>query len=308
MSSRTFTVFQDSPSSQPLRAKVLRPNVLVKRPLTNNVTSSTGSTIIVELDKENFDPVTGERSGPSNATNKKRKPSVLATKTQPLTEAKHTKRDPSSPPEKKKRKPSSSSATVDPKPGKRFSKISGSSRKGIKRAGSKKASLLPRLTEEDEVSAMLLTQEVIDSRCKDLTLKPLADVSDAYDGLCVLETLSSVAEAPDDRLEPRTVKVRLIFWGNLPSMFTHVFHICSHHLLNLRFVITLSRPGTFFRHLQPPLVSGQCPKGPLNHAHSQRRNESKSTRHLYFPPLPLRARSNFRNLEPVLLAENLHRS
>ncbi len=214
MSSRTFTVFQDSPSSKPLRAKVLRPNVLVKRSLTNNVTSSTGPTIITDLDKENFDPVTGERAGPPNPTNKKRKTSVLATKFQPLTEAKHAKKDPSSPPEKKKRK-SSSSTTVDLKAGKKYVKSLGSSRKGIKRTGSKKASLLPKLTEEDEVSRMLLTQEVIDSRCKELTLKPLADVSDAYDELCVLDTLSAAAGDPDDRHERRTVKVRSISWETL---------------------------------------------------------------------------------------------
>jgi hypothetical protein len=67
MSLRAFTVFQDAPSGEQLRAEVTRPNPMATRSLTNsNVASSNTSatTSTPDLDKENFDPLTGERAGP----------------------------------------------------------------------------------------------------------------------------------------------------------------------------------------------------------------------------------------------------
>lgn len=155
-------------------------------------------------DKENYDPATGERAGPAGSTaGKKRKTGVLAIKVQPQT-------DKGSQPEKKKRKPSpSSSNSADTKPTKKFSKGSANSRKA-KRTGSRKVSPMPKLPEEEAVGKAV-TQQEIDSRCKELTLKPLADVSEAYDNHPVFcPSPAVVVEASEAKPGDRAVKVRSI--------------------------------------------------------------------------------------------------
>lgn len=248
MSLRAFTVFQDAPSGEQLCAEVTRPNAMATRSLMNsNFASSNNATKSTpDLDKENFDPLTGERAGPGGSTaGKKRKTGVLATKAQRPT-------DKSSQPEKKKRKPSPpSSNSAETKPAKKSLKSSGKSRKG-KRAGSRKVSPMPKLPEEDEVGKVIpATQREIDSRCKELTLKPLADVSEAYDELSVLYPSAGV-EGSAAVLGHGTVKVRAIcFWKVYTCILTHVSHIYRHHLWNPRFAITLSRPGAFLPRPRP---------------------------------------------------------
>lgn len=51
-----------------------------------------------------------------------------------------------------------------------------------------------------------MTQADIDSKCYELTVQPLADVSQAYDESCVLDQRSAT-----DKVKFRTVKVRLLF-------------------------------------------------------------------------------------------------
>ncbi|KAF9528683.1 hypothetical protein CPB83DRAFT_732075, partial [Crepidotus variabilis] len=208
MSLRAFTVFQDAPASEPLQPRVLRSNVMATRASTRNIELPAPATEFAPLDKENYDPVTGERAGPSTLAGKKRKTGVLAAKVQPpTTETKLSKKDKDSQPEQKKRKASTSGpATSKSKSVKKDVKITGLSKKTTKRTGSRKMPSLPRLKEEEESGKTPVTQEEIDSRCKDLTVRPLADVSEAYDELAVFGTPSPVAEATQEKPKLRTVK------------------------------------------------------------------------------------------------------
>jgi hypothetical protein len=72
---------------------------------------------------------------------------------------------------------------------------------------------MPKLPEEVEVCKSIIptTQREINSRCKELTLKPLADVSEAYDELSVLSPSPSPGVQGSEAMPGnRTVKVRAI--------------------------------------------------------------------------------------------------
>ena len=105
---------------------------------------------------------------------KKRKTSVLSAKTlAPLEPVlKDAKESVEGQPETKKRKASVSSGSK-PK-AKKDTKVLGSGKKTAKKV-SRKASTMPKVEEEVERE-----QALVDSRCKDLTVRPLADVSEAY--------------------------------------------------------------------------------------------------------------------------------
>lgn len=223
MSLRTFTVFQDAESSEIAPPKVARPNAMVTRSSTQNVP---GATLSADpLDKENYHPVTGERAGPSNSENKKRKTSVLATKVQPPSAAKSKKeKDPQ--PELKKRKASTSTVgTTKAKVAKKDGKGSASLRKGSKRASSRRHSPLPRLNEEEDPENGAISQSDVDSRCYELTVKPLADVSEAYEDFSVFGGASATANVSEEKVKSRTLKVRSIFSSIFNSPLTHVFHL-----------------------------------------------------------------------------------
>ena len=176
---RTFTVFQDAVSSDVPQPKIARPSPMITRSSSLNLTTSSSNATgslndLVALDKENFHPVTGERAGPSNNTgSKKRKNGVLAIKVQPLSTIKKDAQ-----PEVKKRKASTSTKGKT----KRDGKSTGTARKGAaKRAISRKVSPMARLNEEQETQKDQIAQVDIDSRCYELTVQPLADVSQAYE-------------------------------------------------------------------------------------------------------------------------------
>ena len=244
MSIRTFTVFQDTPSSERLRTNSLRPNIST-RSSTHSVTLSTVATGLNHLDKENFDPVTGEHAAPTKLAGQKRKTGILAAKFQPSSGPKATSKELSQL-ENKRRKPSPPSSSAEVK-NRKHTKGPKSSKKGTKRAGLKKFSTLPRLTEEEEVTRMLTTREEINSLCKELTVKPLADVSEAYDGLNAFDSPLSASEDTEERAGVYTVKVRIEFaLKMLNYLFTHASHIYSHHPWNLRSAISLSRQDPSF--------------------------------------------------------------
>ena len=205
MSLRTFTVFQDSPSNEQQPAKVMRPNPMATRSQTRNKVLASTTSSNSDLDKENYDPITGERAGlGSGPAGKKRKTGALASKA-------HSSKDKASQPEKKKRKPSpQNSQSAENKLSKKFLKSSVTTRKG-KRTGSRKVSPLPKLPEEDEAKVSTpATQQEIDSRCKELTLKPLADVSEAYDEISAF-CPSVGPEASLAKPETCTVTVRSFY-------------------------------------------------------------------------------------------------
>ncbi|KIK06390.1 hypothetical protein K443DRAFT_674369 [Laccaria amethystina LaAM-08-1] len=187
MSLRTFTVFQDAPSIETPKLKVTRPTAMAIRSSSLNEAIITSSNSLVDVtevtDKENYHPVTGERAGPgSNNTAKKRKTNVLATKVHTPGSAAKKKKD-SSHTDSKKHKASTSSTTK----AKVASKRDGKAKKTyIKKPPSRKVSPMPKVNEEEEQVVAdkgpeHLTQADIDSRCYELTVKPLADVSEAYE-------------------------------------------------------------------------------------------------------------------------------
>ncbi|KAF7319023.1 hypothetical protein HMN09_00238500 [Mycena chlorophos] len=150
MATRSFSVFCDSPVdvtvdvAKPAVARVV-PAVLAAT--SPNVRASTSVASASAAEKENIHPVTGEHCAQPPSPSKKRK--VLATK------AVVAKKD-------KKEK--------EGKAGKRKATTK----------KTRRVSPLPRLDEEDS-AVRKLVQADIDARCVDLTVSPLADVTQAYD-------------------------------------------------------------------------------------------------------------------------------
>lgn len=170
MSVRSFTVFRDTTSDLPQSH-----NVSDVRPLTPPATDPAATLLstLAAIEKENLHPVTGQRTGPTVSSEaKKRKSGALATKV--LVAPSSKKHRELKGEQKKTRKPLSSTRSSDAR--KSSTKSSRSSRK---------ASPLPPVAEEKESqhrpARLSISQLDIDSRCYELTVSPLADVSEAYD-------------------------------------------------------------------------------------------------------------------------------
>ncbi|KIJ59373.1 hypothetical protein HYDPIDRAFT_162479 [Hydnomerulius pinastri MD-312] len=173
MSVRSFTVFQDTPTEIPQIHNDCDESA-VKASATEAV--ATLLSTLAAIEKENLHPVTGERAGPASASEtKKRKTGALATKILVVPSSKKQKE--LKPESKKSRKPLSSSGKPKSSDGRK------SSSKGSR--SSRKASPLPPVDEEQESqrepARLTITQANIDSRCYELTVSPLADVSEAYE-------------------------------------------------------------------------------------------------------------------------------
>lgn len=251
MSTRKFTVFIDEPTTtkRPLSRSHSAAAVLTTR--SENVNSS--RSILGSLpEKENIHPVTGSNST-SSQTSKKRKASdagnVLATKafTPAVVEAKPKRAEP-------KRKLSSSKVKVQKELSKRPAEtknVLGATK--VNRAPLKRAPSVPSRSSvvtldavpeeaeekpadkievgETKVNDMLRAQ--IDERCYELTVSPLADVSDAY-----LQSPEYKDEAvKDDLPEYRIVKEVRGTLRTSRAMLT----INRSHAFPLRFVITSLR-------------------------------------------------------------------
>lgn len=188
MSARSFTVFQDSPTEilQPDRPSEALP-LAVAVPATD-ATATLVSTLAA-IEKENLHPLTGERTGPASCSeSKKRKTAVLSTKL--LVDLSKKQKEHKSESTKKQRKQPSLS-------GKSKSSDARKSSQSKRRRSPRKASPLPSVQEEPDVrrepSRLDITQATINSRCYELTVSPLADVSEAY------ETVSqSEQDSPSD--------------------------------------------------------------------------------------------------------------
>ncbi|KAF9023664.1 hypothetical protein BDZ89DRAFT_1102636 [Hymenopellis radicata] len=180
MAARTFTIFQDTPTDPAPSATTATTNTLTTMTATTSNVINTITTLVVEADKENLHPLTGERSGPStSATGKKRKNSISSVKALAPIEVKKMKEDPE--PEPKKHL------------GKKEAKTSGTARKRSSRAPSP----MPKVEEEGEAEKVL-TQAEIDSKCYDLTVKPLADVSQAFSQCTPLTWLEEEPEETEE--------------------------------------------------------------------------------------------------------------
>ncbi|KAF7325731.1 hypothetical protein MKEN_00423500 [Mycena kentingensis (nom. inval.)] len=178
MATRSFTVFCDEPDvaapvTKPTRASVLG----VTSP---NVGTSSAAPAPSTSEKENIHPVTGEHcaAAPSSPT-KKRKTTVLATK--PILP--------------RKAKATEGKSAAAPKARKETGKRKGTGKK------KSRTSPLPKLEEEvNDVAAGTrnLLQAEVDSRCYELTVSPLADVTQAYEpGFDLASALDSFKSSDD---------------------------------------------------------------------------------------------------------------
>ena len=164
MASRAFAVFRDEPEA-PLTDNIIGATTTVSVP------PPSGPLLVYAPDKENVDPSNGSRVLPEQAACKKRK-TALTAKAQPVSPSKKP-RPLTEKPVKKASKP----RLADKKPKRTATtKRTASSRA---RQQSREPSL-PRLAEEGE-EAQSIEQNVIDSKCRDLTVLPLADISEAYE-------------------------------------------------------------------------------------------------------------------------------
>ncbi|KAL1706558.1 hypothetical protein EV121DRAFT_257065 [Schizophyllum commune] len=181
MSGRSFSVYRDTPAA---------PSRPATPPATSDKPAPSASSDAVAPatplsptsgEKENTNPVTGQRAGAPAVAGKKRKTAVLATKASlPLGEKARQEVE-AVEPEAKKRKAS----ILRPKDGKSSSiprkSASGTAKKGAKKVTRRGASPLPKVEElPEENETKEVTQALINERCYELTVSPLADVTEAY--------------------------------------------------------------------------------------------------------------------------------
>lgn len=175
MSVRSFTVFLDSPAEIP---KSDGPGEGLQSTLATDATASLLVSTLAAVEKENLHPLTGERAGPAACSeSKKRKTAVLSTKLVVVPSSKK-KKELKAESTKKQRKVLGTSGKSQTSGGKK----TGSSKKHHL---SRRTSPLPSVQEEldapREPATFPSLQANIDSRCYELTVSPLADVSEAYD-------------------------------------------------------------------------------------------------------------------------------
>jgi len=162
MTSRKFTVFVDDVST-------VKPQPAPKPASTVVAQEEAGPSSLSATEKENLHPLTGGRLRSSTTAALKRKSSVLSTKLHNPPNAKNPKQAPS-----KKRKVSSSSDGE--------TELSRPKTRRLKPAtrGRRSPELASIAEEKDERLARRLSQSDVDSRCYDLTVSPLVNVSGAF--------------------------------------------------------------------------------------------------------------------------------
>ncbi|KAL5523073.1 hypothetical protein ACEPAF_1340 [Sanghuangporus sanghuang] len=250
MSARTFTVFQDaSPVKKRHSSRPLGRSVSAAAVLTSSARRSENTNTVSLPEKENLHPVTGLSLGAASSSGKKRKASESSTVLAPKVlgvpsgsaKAKPKRTD-------LKRKASTQAGSGKAKLKKESSKKDGnerkalsavqttssssestSTRKPVSRAGSRSASapILATIEEEpatqkvekdaSEAKVEEVTQAQIDSRCYELTVSPLADVSDAYIQSSETETKE---EIKDEKLSfDKAIKEELDFSAHIREFF-----------------------------------------------------------------------------------------
>ena len=189
MATRTFVVFQDDPS-EPL--PTIKTDVSPSPPLIEPTILGLSTIPVTTAEKENLHPVTGARSGAvSDSQSKKRKNGILATKLHiPSTTKKLRDSD------CRKRKTTTSSSSK-PLNGSRVPSLAALDLSKVEE------SVEPEQPCQDKV-----TQAEVDSKCYDLTVSPLADVSHAFDQV----SLSSAEPRPNTSriLSPKVKEVCLL--------------------------------------------------------------------------------------------------
>ena len=167
MASRKFTVFVDDVS-----ASTVKP-LPTPKPTGKGPQEEAGPSSLSATEKENLHPLTGGRLRSSSTVGLKRKSSVLSIKLHNPPDAKATKPVPSLVPSKKRKVSSSSDGETErSRPTAR--RLRPTARKG------RSPELASIAEEKDERLARRLSQSDVDSRCYDLTVSPLANVSGAF--------------------------------------------------------------------------------------------------------------------------------
>lgn len=220
MKTRSFTVYVDTPSNEVQPTKATDSTARSSTAPPTDINSS-----IAVANKENVHPVTGERVTYS-PTGKKRKTTVLALKACTTKDASAIAESSDSQPQLKKRKAASSSTRAKAK---KDAKVPVVSRKGVKKP-SKRASSLPKVEEEKEKeenakNVLGMSQGAIDSKCYELTVSPLADVSEAYD-----ETADLRGFLPEGEIYSPFVKVSAT--SSCDALFIDVCSFFRIHLLS----------------------------------------------------------------------------
>ncbi|KAK0489630.1 hypothetical protein EDD18DRAFT_589846 [Armillaria luteobubalina] len=210
MATRSFTIFQDVPSLPKPPALKPTTSVLSSTTVTNVNKVTTLSSLSTEANKENLDPLTGERVNTgSKSSGKKRKSATSFSKALAYIEVVKPKEDPE--PQLKKRK--SSASSVKKVKGRREGKGPTSTRKAGKKL--RAPSPLPPVEEEvaenivpegNDAAQTPLTQAEIDAKCYELTVKPLADVSQAFEQAPGVEEW--FGDVPEDDLESKVQFVK----------------------------------------------------------------------------------------------------
>ena len=190
MSSRKFTVFIDDVTTT-------KSHHASKPALNKPDEEETGISSLSATEKENLHPLTGGRLRSSSTIGLKRKSSVLATKLHNPPNAKGAKQAPTLVPSKKRKVTSFSDGETE------RSRPRARRAKPITRQ--RRSPELSSIAEEkDERLARRLSHTDVNSRCYDLTVRPLANVSDAFARL-------SPSTAKDDEAEATTKRVLHIF-------------------------------------------------------------------------------------------------
>lgn len=227
---RSFTVFLDNPSADPVKPQASDHSQSQSYDVPSVSDLLSPSSTSATAAKENLHPITGE----STTSSKKRKTSsVLATKVVNPPTSKKQKESPSSAvkpkSEPKKRKSSISASASSPlkakakgaAPDKEPKRtvlgvaIKKKSSSGSLRVSKRKVLPLPKLEEEVIEAAEVITQANVDSRCYELTVLPLADVTQAYDSSPSMDYIALGDEPATKAVSSRALRVSPLFQQSL---------------------------------------------------------------------------------------------
>jgi len=180
MTTRTFVVFQDVPT-EPLPTVKTDVSLSSSSHLVKPSVPLPSPAPVTAAEKENFHPVTGTRSGvATNSQTKKRKNGILATKLHiPST----TKKPRDLTVDCRKRK----STTLSSSKSSNSAKVTSS---GASDLSTVEEAVEPKQPCQGKIT---VTQAEVDSKCYDLTVSPLADVSHAFGQV----SLSPAESQPD---------------------------------------------------------------------------------------------------------------
>lgn len=190
----SFIIYKDEPES---------PSTSPKAKTSVSATRSARVALSAAGNKENLNPLTGRRPTTEDYSGKKRKTNVLTTKL--LVATGKALAVPTSP--KKRKLTSPTEGPADKKEKKEKRTVSSGKSQRISRV--RKATDLPRLDEvvEEEVEGRFvehpldkITQAAVDTRCYELTVLPLADLSKAYEQVISPESFSDRESSPESKV------------------------------------------------------------------------------------------------------------